>query len=408
MKHRKLITTAGAALLALSLTISSFAGLWQQDDNGWWYQEGDGSYPVETWKWIDGNNDGISESYYFDSNGYLVISATTPDGYQVNENGAWILNGEVQMQKSATYAETSVLYTYKEMQKDLSQLESRFPNVPILVESLAQTIDEREIYHIVVGEENASKHVLITGSTHAREYITTQLVMKQLLDLCEKYQEYAQLNDESVAFHFVPMVNPDGVTLSQFGLDGIKREDVKQTILQIAEENRASKRLSEYFTKWKANARGTDLNRNFDAIWGKKIVANGPASSGYNGSEPHSEIESKALVDLTLKAGFDLTINYHTQGEVIYWYFGQSGAFLEESTKLANLGKSMTGYKLIDEHESMKDGSGGYKDWAIAKLGIPGLTIEIGKGENPVPHEQLTKIWEQNKELIPRLMKEFL
>ena len=405
MKHRKLITIVGTALFSLSITISAFAGIWRQDDHGWWYQEDDGSYPVDTWKWIDGNNDGVSESYYFDSFGYLLTSTTTPDGYQVNENGAWVWDSIVQVQKASTYAETSGLYTYKEMQRDLSQLEARFSDVPIVVESLGQTIDEREVYHIVVGDKSASKHILITGSIHAREYITAQLVMKQLLDVCQKYPEYVQMND-SVAFHFVPMVNPDGVAISQLGLDGIIRDDTKQTILQIS-GNDQSTNLSEYLSQWKANARGVDLNRNFDALWenytkGAKI----PSSYRYKGVAPHSEVESKALVDLTEETEFDVTISYHTQGEVIYWYFGQTNELLEENRRLADLASRCTGYKSVDT-PTEQDGAG-YKDWAVQKKGIPGLTIEVGRGEHPIPHDQLADIWEQNKNMIPMLLQEFL
>ena len=405
MKHRKLLTIVGTAFLTLGITVTALAGVWKQDDIGWWYQEGDGSYPVDTWKWIDGNNDGVEECYYFDSTGYLLTSITTLDGYQVNENGAWIVGSDVQRKKTEIYAEISDLYTYKEMQRDLSQLQGRFPEVPIEVESLAQTIDEREVYHIVVGEESASKHILITGAIHAREYITAQLVMKQLLDVCYRYPEYVQM-DDTVAFHFVPMVNPDGVTISQLGLDGIKREDIRQTVLQII-QNDSAKNLSEHLIQWKANARGVDLNRNFDALWENyKIGPKIPSSYRYKGTAPHSEVESKALVDLTERIDFDATINYHTQGEVIYWYFEQSDTLLVENRKLADLGSRCTGYKII-ENDPSQDGLG-YKDWAIQKKGIPGLTIEVGRGENPVPHDQMPGIWEQNKNLLAMLLQEFL
>ena len=111
MKHRKLLTIVGTAFLTLGITVTALAGVWKQDDIGWWYQEGDGFYPVDTWKWIDGNNDGVEECYYFDSTGYLLTSITTPDGYQVNENGAWIVGSDVQRKKTEIYAEISDLYT---------------------------------------------------------------------------------------------------------------------------------------------------------------------------------------------------------------------------------------------------------------------------------------------------------
>lgn len=57
---------------------------WVQDATGWWYRNADGSYPVNTWKEIGG------KQYYFDDNGYMLHDTTTPDGYLVGSDGAWI------------------------------------------------------------------------------------------------------------------------------------------------------------------------------------------------------------------------------------------------------------------------------------------------------------------------------
>lgn len=77
-------------------SVTAFAGQWVNGSAGWWYDNGDGTYPASTWKWIDGNGDNISECYYFDANGYCVLNGVTPDGYQVDQNGAWIESGVVQ------------------------------------------------------------------------------------------------------------------------------------------------------------------------------------------------------------------------------------------------------------------------------------------------------------------------
>lgn len=87
------------ALIAVftSLNIlSTYAGVWKKDTKGWWYDYGNGSYPIKKWEWIDSNNDNIAECYYFDDNGYCIINNRTKDGYQVNKNGAWVENGKVQ------------------------------------------------------------------------------------------------------------------------------------------------------------------------------------------------------------------------------------------------------------------------------------------------------------------------
>ena len=47
------------------------------------------------WYWIDGNHDGTAECYFFQQYS-IAMDTTTPDGYQVNEDGQWIENGEVQ------------------------------------------------------------------------------------------------------------------------------------------------------------------------------------------------------------------------------------------------------------------------------------------------------------------------
>lgn len=82
-----------AAILALIQSISVYAGQWNagtgENAGRWWYQNDDGSYPANCWQWIDGNNDGIAESYYFDQNGWTLSNVVTPDGFMVNADGAW-------------------------------------------------------------------------------------------------------------------------------------------------------------------------------------------------------------------------------------------------------------------------------------------------------------------------------
>ena len=89
-------------ILSIGLSFVSYAGEWKQDTNGQWWQNDDGTYPKSSWQWIDGNQDGIAECYYFDENGYMMSDTTTPDKYQVNADGAWVVDGVVQSQSSTT------------------------------------------------------------------------------------------------------------------------------------------------------------------------------------------------------------------------------------------------------------------------------------------------------------------
>lgn len=68
---------AMATAMAAGSATTAFAGQWKQDATGYWWDE-NGSYPKNEWKWLDGNGDGISESYYFGADGYLLTNTTTP------------------------------------------------------------------------------------------------------------------------------------------------------------------------------------------------------------------------------------------------------------------------------------------------------------------------------------------
>lgn len=102
MNLQKLVALGSATLACTAaLSLTAFAGNWVSDAKGWWYDFGNGTWPSSSWQWIDGNNDGTAECYYFDRFGYCILNGATPDGYQVNENGAWIENGAVQTRNVA-------------------------------------------------------------------------------------------------------------------------------------------------------------------------------------------------------------------------------------------------------------------------------------------------------------------
>lgn len=89
---RKIITAVLVASLTGAMSMIAYAGQWKQDTTGWWYQRENGSYPANEWNWIDG------KCYYFTPAGYCLLNGTTPDGWQVDSTGAWIVNGVVQTQ----------------------------------------------------------------------------------------------------------------------------------------------------------------------------------------------------------------------------------------------------------------------------------------------------------------------
>ena len=300
-------------------------------------------------------------------------------------------------------------YTYGEFQRDLSQLQKQAGSA-LRVDVLDKTVDGNQLYDLRVGKPEAKHHLLVFGGIHAREYITVQLVMRQAVELLAAQQKNGSFRDAAIRdlladteIHLIPMANPDGVSISQLGMDGIHTEAVRETVRNIASKD--GKQLTAgYLQQWKSNANGVDLNRNFDALWESYNDHLGHASADhYKGTAPECEIESKALADLTRRVKFDATLSYHTQGEVIYWNFGQEGALRDMTLALAKRTAELTGYRLDGNFQALD--TAGYKDWAISKMGIPSLTIEVGHGGNPVDPTQMESIWRENKDVVPMTLE---
>lgn len=95
--RRKLLTAVFTTMMVFTMSMTALAGQWTSDSIGWHYDKtGTGNFAANEWLWIDGNNDGISECYCFDGSSLMYASTTTPDGYTVDGNGAWTVNGVVQ------------------------------------------------------------------------------------------------------------------------------------------------------------------------------------------------------------------------------------------------------------------------------------------------------------------------
>lgn len=68
----------------------------KHDGNGIKYYYEEDKFYRDGWHWIDNNNDGLYECYYFNVMGHIYQDAVTPSGYEVNEKGQLKINGVVQ------------------------------------------------------------------------------------------------------------------------------------------------------------------------------------------------------------------------------------------------------------------------------------------------------------------------
>ncbi len=280
----------------------------------------------------------------------------------------------------------AAVYTYARLREDLTRLKREFPT-ELDVDVIGYSREGRAIYAARAGRKDAPVRVLIQAGIHAREHMTGLLVMAQLERLLRRgIPDWA-------AFYMLPMANPDGVAMSQTGLAG-------QKAIEIYAADRAAGYAdcdyAQYLKEWKANAAGVDLNRNFDAGWDLVDTRPGPSTANYRGFAPESEPETQALAAYTLLIRPDVTLSYHAMGEEIFYDFGCNAPVNEAGLSLARIVARRTGYRLVPDDQSS---FGGYKDWAIEKLSIPSLTIEIGHVKTPLPISEFPDIWRKNRDV---------
>ena len=308
-------------------------------------------------------------------------------------------------------------YTYEEMEEDLFLLAAQYPEL-VRVASAGKSLDGREIYYADIGAADAPRQIMVNAGIHGREYMTPMLLMELaeqlLLSLCATGTSGEAVGADSwkqTSFRLVPMVNPDGVTISQKGLAGIRSESLRDGIVHIFDSDKRNygygqhyATIEEYLIHWKANAAGVDLNRNF-GIGGWEKLQTGivhPSSQRYKGSAPNSEPETQALMRLTESMqGLVCSISLHSQGEILYWDCGQTGTVRAQTIRLAEQIHRMNGYRL---QQTFEQADASYNDWCCLHLGIPSLNIETGVDACPLPIEQFSTIWEQNQDLLWILM----
>ena len=72
-------------------------------------------------------------------------------------------------------------YSYENFLHDMQIICNNYPTQVQSVK-LCDTPDGRAVYDIIFGDPNGANQILIFGAMHAREYITVQVVMRQLCE----------------------------------------------------------------------------------------------------------------------------------------------------------------------------------------------------------------------------------
>lgn len=150
---KRLASLMLAACTSAAMVFTSFAGSWKSDTVGCWYENDDGSYPVNCWQWIDDNGDGIAECFYFDENGYVLINTASPDGYAINSEGEWIVDGVVQT-------------------KIVSSTNTTMPSATSYASAAAQTAEQTTTAQTAPAENQSSQAVQSSTNTTSTVWLS--------------------------------------------------------------------------------------------------------------------------------------------------------------------------------------------------------------------------------------------
>ena len=278
------------------------------------------------------------------------------------------------------YISTEVIMTYQELVQRIVDLQDE----GLELFNAGKSVLGKNILATHVGSFDGVQ-ILIQGGIHAREYISTLLMIEQA-----RYLNALDLVKNG-GIYFIFLTNPDGAEIVLDGIDSVPCDITKQ-YLSIANNGFD-------FSQYKANINLVDLNTNFDADWGtggQNVRC--PNTENFIGFYPESEREVISLVNFTRQVHPSLTISYHSKGEVIFYGFpGQSEQDLARDRAIGEELSATTGYPLVFTENS----AGGYKDWCIQKLQLPSYTIEVGDENipHPIGEEYLPEIFAQNKDV---------
>ena len=249
-------------------------------------------------------------------------------------------------------------------------------------------------YKIGAGKESC----LFAAAFHGSEHITGTVLLMFLEEFAEAVAKKqtlagyplgrALLNRSQI---FIPCVNPDGCDIAVCGK--VACGDKAKEIGKLCKND---------FTHWNANLRGVDINHNFPAGWQelrrkeRDAGIYGPRPTRYGGPHPESEPETRALTILCKTQNIRHVVALHSQGEVIYYRYGEHTPV--RAKRMAEILATASGYG-IEEPVGLAVG-GGFKDWFIDTFHRPGFTVELGKGNNPLPEKSARDIYEKAKEML--------
>ena len=245
---------------------------------------------------------------------------------------------------------------------------------------VGDTIQGRDVLGIRMTEGagtlalGARPAVLYQGTTHAREWISTEVTMR-LLEwfLNERSKGNTQVTNllQDRELWFVPVVNPDGYEHT-FTTERLWRKNLR--------DNDGDNKIT--------NADGVDLNRNYPEHWNYDDEGSNTQTSSetFRGASPASEPETQGNINLVENmADFRFAISYHSFGDLLLYTQGWQTLTpsADDPVYLALTGidsnPAVPGFN-PGVGADLYTTNGEFTDWAHGKAGVLAWTPELSEG----------------------------
>ncbi|XP_029460785.1 carboxypeptidase O-like [Rhinatrema bivittatum] len=250
----------------------------------------------------------------------------------------------------------------EEIKQWMMQIEQEYNHL-VTRHQLGETYELQPIYYLKLGQpsDKPKKIIWMDCGIHAREWIAPAYCQWFVKEILQNYNNDQNIKEilKNIDFYIVPVLNIDGYIYSW-------------TTDRLWRKSRAKYNNGTCF--------GTDLNRNFDAMWCSIGASKNCSALTFCGTEPESEPETKAVVNLVKSRKSDILcfLTIHSYGQLIlqpYGYTRNPSKNHMEMLKVAKMAaeaieaKHGTIYTVGSASHILYSNSGSSRDWA-ADLGL--------------------------------------
>lgn len=288
-------------------------------------------------------------------------------------------------------------YTYGDMMEDLAMLRFYYPDC-ISYTTGPLTLCGHALPVLYLGDSTARYKCMVQAAMHGREYMSSRVVMAMVEQYATDYYNGATFQGHvvrdllrRVCFVILPMVNPDGVAISQM-------ETGASLPVSVASWVQRMDSTGAHHSQIKSNARGVDINRNFYNGFNNpktRFRSLRPDYNYYSGTSPCSEVESRFMLDVSRRHDYSLFLNYHTAGNVIF--HGCQNAPLAvnmAALRYARIVQCHTAYPAYGASTAPPGGT--WADEVETRYRRPSVTIELGTC-SPVPIDEFPTLMHLNR-----------